>query len=162
MQQLRHWLPDFLESHDLNFHHFGAETSNIGPGFAELVGVDPARVTTTPAMGLSNYFKAEFPFDIGLVPLVDIPFNHAKSFLKGIEYSARGIPFVAQDLPEYQYLSSTGVGRIAHTPDDWVRELTALLPIKVRKVEALQNFNIVAHAHSIEARADDWRSILSP
>ena len=38
--------------------------------------------------------------DVGIVPLADLVFNYAKSWLKGIEYAALGIPFVASDMPE--------------------------------------------------------------
>jgi len=98
-------------------------------------------------------------FDIGLVPLTDIPFNHAKSFLKGIEYAAKNIPFVATALPEYQILSKSGVGRVAGTPDEWAKHLTELLDYRTRKREAAVQREIVLRNHSIRARASDWNEV---
>jgi hypothetical protein len=39
---------------------------------------------------------------VGLVPLTRGPFNEAKSYLKGLEYAAAGIPFIATPTEEYQ------------------------------------------------------------
>ncbi len=36
---------------------------------------------------------------VGIAPLVDRPFNRSKSWIKGLEYSAFGLPFVASPLP---------------------------------------------------------------
>lgn len=163
LQTMRDWLPDFLIEHDLMFHHAGHADRVPGqdnvPSLAELVGIPPERVTTSPLRPLDEYHQM-FSFDIGLVPLTDIPFNHAKSNLKGLEYSCAGVPFIAQGLPEYEYLHNTGVGRVAYTSDDWVRHCTKLLDYGTRKREARTNQVIVAREHSIMAREDEWISVL--
>lgn len=43
--------------------------------------------------------------DVGLVPLADNAFNRAKSWLKGMEYAALGVPFVASPRAEYERLA---------------------------------------------------------
>lgn len=163
LETLRDWLPAFLEEHNLMFHHSGHADKVPGadnvPSFAEVVGIDPSRVTTTPLKTMDHYHEL-FTFDIGLIPLNDIPFNHAKSFLKGVEYSISGIPFVAQGLPEYEYLTSLGVGRVAYEPEDWVRHLTALLDFRTRKRDARINRDNVLRDHTIMAREPDWREAL--
>jgi len=67
--------------------------------------------------------------DVGIVPLHDSVFNQAKSWLKGIEYSALGIPFVASDLPEYQLLKRRfGLGVLAPPrARNWQRRLGAIM-----------------------------------
>lgn len=67
--------------------------------------------------------------DVGIVPLVDTAFNHAKSWLKGAEYAALGIPFVASDLPEYQLLKDRyGLGVLAKPrAREWRRRLAAIM-----------------------------------
>jgi hypothetical protein len=100
-------------------------------------------------------------FDIGLVPLTDITFNHAKSFLKGIEYAAGNIPFVASALPEYQILAKSGVGRVAGSADDWVKHLTELLDYRTRKIEAAVQRQTVLRDHSIRARASEWSEVFN-
>ena len=137
LETLRSWLPDFLEEYDLGFHHAGH--AEVVPGtdrpvkpIWELAGIPRDRVTTQPLVPMNQYRDLFTQFDIGLVPLLDIPFNRAKSTIKGQEYAAAGIPFVAQDLPEYVRLSEMGVGRVAHTADDWVAQLTGLLRLLTR------------------------------
>jgi hypothetical protein len=163
LETLSAWLPDFLNDNDLMFHHSGHAEAVPGkpsvPSFAEVVGIDTDRVTTSPLQTIDKY-PSLFMFDIGLIPLNDIPFNHAKSFLKGVEYSAAGIPFVAQGLPEYEFLKSTGVGRVAYSPDDWVREVSALLDFRTRKKDARVNYENVMRYHTIMERENDWRSAL--
>ena len=160
LETLQSWLPDFLEKHDLMFHHSGHKDDH--KSFAELSGVDPARVTTSSMRPMNRYYLDLFnDYDIGIVPLNDIPFNHAKSNLKGIEYAASGIPFVAQALPEYRNLYKSGVGRIAETPEEWVAHLEELLDYKVRKREAAVNYSVVARKHTIETVADEWYAALA-
>ena len=158
LEQLRGWLPDFLEEHDLQFHHSGHDPE--APSFADVVGIDTRRVTTTPIVPIHQY-AANLKFDIGIVPLVDIPFNEAKSNIKGLEYAAAGIPFVASPLPEYRLLHEDGVGLLADSPDEWRLQMGALLDYKTRKITAARSYNIVKSNWSIEARAADWQTVFS-
>ena len=155
IETLRSWLPMFLVKHDLMFHHSGHRDDY--PSFAELAGIDPARVTTSPQMPIFQYFQEAFCFDIGIVPLNDIPFNHAKSNIKGLEYAAAGIPFVAQALPEYQRLAGDGIGRVAVTPEEWVSHLEELLDYKTRKREAATNHALLTQ-HVMSERDWSWLS----
>ena len=158
LEQLREWLPDFLEEHDLMFHHAGH--TNDAPSFVHVTGVNPNRVRTTPILPIHEY-PSGFQFDIGIVPLNDIPFNVAKSNIKGLEYAASGIPFVASDLPEYRLLHEDGVGHIARTAEDWVQQMTYLLDFKTRKTEGSRISDTVSERWSIEARAEEWRAVFA-
>jgi len=158
LETLQSWLPDFLEKHDLMFHHSGHMPDHRT--FAELSGVNPERVTTSSMQPMNQYYLRSFnDYDIGIVPLNDIPFNHAKSNLKGLEYAASGIPFVAQGLPEYRNLYESGVGRIADTPEQWVSHLEDLLDYKTRKREAAINYSMVQEKHTL--RNVDWFTALA-
>lgn len=159
LETLQAWLPDFLDEHDLMFHHSGH--SDDAPSFAELTGVNPERVSTSPLVTLDNYMKTMFTFDIGIVPLNDIPFNRAKSFLKGLEYAAAGIPFVAQALPEYVLLQSQGIGRAASTAREWRWHMEALLDHEKRKREARINRDLVQRFHTIQARSPEWQALVT-
>lgn len=158
LEQLREWLPDFLEEHDLDVHHTGYDPS--APSFAEVTGIPERRVTTTPLLSIPSYATG-FKFSIGIVPLSDIPFNHAKSNIKGLEYVAAGIPFVATDVPEYRTLHEAGVGAIARTPEDWMAAITLLLDDKYRAKKAAAEKSLVVRDWSIEARAHEWRAVLN-
>ena len=158
LEQLRDWLPEFLEKNDLYFHHAGHQ-DNI-PSFAEVTGIETSRVMTSPLTHINDYASG-FKFDVGIVPLNDIPFNHAKSNIKGLEYMAAGIPFIASDLPEYRLLNEAGVGVIAMTADDWEAAATKFLDYKTRKQTAGAGWATVNKDWSIEARAKEWNEILT-
>lgn len=77
---------------------------------------------------LKDYPEALTRLDVGIVPLSPHPFNRSKSFLKGLEMAALGIPFVASPLPEYVRLRDEyGIGIIAKRSAEWSRELTKLI-----------------------------------
>ena len=157
LETLSSWLPQFLEDNDLMFHHSGV-APNATP-IHKVIGLPEERVTTSHMVPIDRYGEL-FSMDIGLVPLNDIPFNYAKSNIKGLEYAASGIPFVSQGLPEYARLASIGVGRVAYSPEDWVSHLSELLNYRVRKLEAAESLRLVQEEHSIEARGSEWREVL--
>ena len=97
--------------------------------------------------------------DVGIVPLRDVEFNHAKSYLKGLEYGAAGIPFIAQALPEYQILADSGVGRVATTPDEWLGHMEDLLNPKVRLEERTKNFETISEKFSMKQRGYEWDEV---
>jgi hypothetical protein len=152
------WLKEFLDTHDLMFHHAG-HMQDTAP-FAEQAGVDPDRMILSPMRPLHEYHKM-LDFDIGLVLLSDIPFNQAKSALKGLEYGLAGIPFVAYGTSEYKWLADQGVGRIATTPEEWKQHLTELLDYRTRKREAAVNRHLIMKNHTIHNRADEWYALFS-
>ena len=157
LEQLRDWLPDFLERHDLMFHHAGHDPE--APSFADITRVSPNRVTTSPIVHIGDYAKG-LKFDIGIIPLNDIPFNHAKSNIKGLEYVASGIPFVASDIPEYRVLHEDGVGRLATTPEEWEGHMQELLTYRVRKQEAARSYSVVMNNWTIHNRAEAYAQVL--
>lgn len=158
LEQLREWLPEFLKEHNLQFHHVGH--SEEAPSFAEIAGIEPWRVTTSPLTHINDYASG-FKFDVGIVPLNDIPFNHAKSNIKGLEYAAAGIPFIASDLPEYRLLSEDGVGMLADSAENWKSAATMYLDYKTRKQTSAAAWVTVMRDWSIEARAKEWNTVLS-
>lgn len=89
---------------------------------------------------------ADAKIDLGIVPLEDTMFNAAKSCLKGMEWAAQGIPFVASDLPEYEWL---GVGLLAKSFRDWTRCLSRMLDPEFRAEKAAEALERV--------RVEDYR-----
>jgi len=63
---------------------------------------------------------------IGIAPLADSRFNACKSWLKPLEMSALGVPWVASPRPEYAALHARGAGILAGNPRRWYRELDRL------------------------------------
>jgi hypothetical protein len=152
------WLGELLEEHDLMFHHAGHMPN--APSFSEAAGIPEDRMLLSPMKPLNEYAQM-LDFDIGLVLLSDIPFNQAKSALKGMEYAAAGIPFVAYATEEYKWLAEQGVGRVASTPEEWKRNIEELLDYKTRKREAAIGHQIIMKTQTIQNRAAEWNSIFA-
>lgn len=128
---------------NIRFHHTGAHPAM--KSVASLVGLRDDQVATLPLSDHETY-PSNLKFDVGVVPLNNIPFNRAKSDIKGLEYSACGIPFVAQNLDAYINLrNSLGIGRIAKRPTDWIRHLNALRSPSVRREEGEACYEAVQH-----------------
>lgn len=100
-------------------------------------------------------------FDIGIVPLNDIPFNRAKSFIKGLEYAAAGIPFVASNLPEYKYLADAGVGRVASLREEWEHHLDSFMNVAKREEESRKARVVVSKKFSIKQTAPQWIEVFN-
>jgi glycosyltransferase involved in cell wall biosynthesis len=96
--------------------------------------------------------------DVGIVPLTETVFNQAKSWLKGLEYAALGIPFVASFLPEYDKLAAAfGIGLTAPSrARSWARALGRLMNDPEREVVGRHYRQIVEQRLLIEDNAWRW------
>lgn len=94
-------------------------------------------------------------FDIGLVPLAKNPLNEGKSHLKGLEYGACGIPYIASPSESYNWFTD-GNGLIARNASEWRQCLDALLKEpRVRKSMG-QRGRELAEQTSVQERAHEW------
>lgn len=92
--------------------------------------------------------------DIGIAPLRDDRFNAGKSWLKALEYSARGVWFARSPSPEYERL---GLGRRARNAREWAKALTgAVEDADRRREEAAHNRDAVLAGHLTEHTAERW------
>lgn len=147
----------FSSLKNVSFHHTGAHTSHVS--FASKTGIKNRDLTELPLLAPHEY-PYGFTFDVGVVPLVDIPFNHAKSNIKGLEYAAAGIPFVASPLPEYVKLAEEyGIGRIAKSAKDWQNHILELSSVGVRVEEADRQRELVKQ-FSIKTQAKSWDELV--
>lgn len=94
--------------------------------------------------------------DVGLVPLVDSEFNRAKSWLKGMEYAALGVPFVASPTPEYRRLAKLGAGLLAHDGQQWRETVGSLLADEKLRQEHTERGRAVAATLTYELHAERW------
>jgi hypothetical protein len=117
--------------------------------------------TKTSASGwvpLENYYQTIADnIDIGIVPLERSDFNNAKSWLKGLEFAALGIPFVATSTADYQRLADLGVGHLAHDHNgfryalrNWLNE-----PWTAR-IDGESYRDVVREHLTYELHAKDW------
>lgn len=94
--------------------------------------------------------------DIGIIPLEDNRFNRAKSWLKGMEMNALGIPWVASPMPEYLELARLGCGLLAKKPRDWMLTLSALLADTSCQEDMAHRGRLVASEWTYEKKAYLW------
>lgn len=159
LEILTPFIGDYLRSKKgVWFHHSGH--IKVGDTAATKLNIDPRIVSLTNLCPISDYPQLFSPIDIGIVPLNDIPFNHAKSYIKGLEYAASGIPFIASDLPEYRDLFESGIGRLATTPDEWIYHFDELLDRGLRMDEAQVNLDILQD-FSMQKRGVEWEQVFT-
>lgn len=149
---------DFLKNNNCWFHHAGhiPDENHVN----KLMNIDRFFVTVKPLVPISLYPILFTDFDIGIVPLSKNDFNEAKSFLKGLEYAAAGIPFIATDTYEYKYLESFGVGRTASNEEEWLKHLNDLLDPDQRRKDAEKNWRVVNELFNMNKRGKEWDSVM--
>ena len=153
-------LPTFLSTNYLSFQHSGSP--DFKNPIEEMLNItEKNRFIHEDAKPIKDYPSIFNNIDIGIVPLQNNSFNNAKSALKGLEYCASGIPFVASNTSEYKIISEDGIGRVANSAEEWQEHLTELLDSKTRKEEAEKNYeNLKAH-HAMSERGLEWNDIMN-
>jgi hypothetical protein len=92
---------------------------------------------------------------IGLAPLADTAFSAAKSWLKPLELSACGVPWVASPRVEYRRLHQLGAGWLAEKPNDWYRKVKLLAGSAAARSELSDAGRAVARDLQLERHV--WR-----
>jgi hypothetical protein len=93
---------------------------------------------------------------IGIAPLADTRFNAAKSWLKPLEMSACGVPWVASPRAEYRRLHAMGAGVLADRPRTWYRELKRLRESAALRAELSEAGRAVAEQLRLSQHAWKW------
>lgn len=94
-----------------------------GAGLAFGLSEDPSGVS---GVDINGWPAAVAQLGIGIAPLADTKFNLSKSWLKPLEMSALGVPWVASPRAEYARLHARGAGQVAERSRDWFRKLDQL------------------------------------
>jgi hypothetical protein len=87
------------------------------------------RMRVVPPVRNYEQFLAEFAarqWDIGLCPLVHIPFNLLKATTKWVEYTSAGIAVLASRNTVYDDCCADGCGMLATTEEEWLTALEEL------------------------------------
>lgn len=146
----RNGIVEAVRSSKASFLSFG---SNLTPS---ILGFDNNEAAWLGWVPFTKYPEVVAGFDVGVVPLADSRFNRCKSWLKGLEYAALGVPFVASPLPEYRTLAALGAGDLAPTASRWRSQLKNLLVNHRYREERTAQGRIVAQDWMYERRAGDW------
>lgn len=159
---LRPILPQFLEDYDLPFWHGGdSQDPTVQKAWDQIgINTDITSVYTTPLCHIAEYPKLWDPMNLALVPLERCAFNKGKSWLKGLEASACGIPFIySSHMPEYDLLGA-GVKADNARPKTWRAALDDMLDPDYRREEGVRN-RAIAEQHDIREGWRQWHDIFN-
>lgn len=136
----------------------------VGDGLGVAEALNLPGIMSVQATGwkpLNEYYQTIADnISVGIVPLIDSPFNNAKSNLKGLEMAALGIPFVASPSDEYFRLAMQGAGQLATTSDEWYRRIYSLATNGRSRTTAANKYQKVIQEHYVyERNAHEWYSV---
>lgn len=98
-------------------------------------------------------------WDIGIAPLADIPFNHARSDVKLKEYASLGMPWVASRRGPYASLGEREGGRVV-ADDGWFEALDGLVRSGRDRRRLGRRASRWAKSQAIERHVRRWESVL--
>jgi hypothetical protein len=99
-------------------------------------------------------------YDVGLAPIADIPFNHARSNIKVKEYAALGRPWLASPVGPYARLGEKQGGRLV--PDDgWADALVRLVEKPRERRKLAKQARKWGRSQSVPENVGLWERALS-
>jgi hypothetical protein len=125
----------------------------VGMGAAFGLSADPPGRS---GLLIHQWPQAVVELGIGIAPLADTRFNACKSWLKPLEMSALGIPWVASPRAEYARLHRRGAGVLADNPRRWYRELLRLRESPALRSERAEAGRDVAGLFRLRDNAWRW------
>jgi glycosyltransferase involved in cell wall biosynthesis len=101
-------------------------------------------------------------FDIGLVPIADVPFARSKSWVKALEFAALGIPVIASDCEAYRDFVIDGLtGFLVRTQHEWREAMMTLITDERLRAEMGNAARRHARAYTIEGNWQQWDKVYS-
>lgn len=157
LRPLAAWIAE--RPQQLRLVHVGHSDQHLS--LAQALALDPTQVTTYPLQGHADYLQS-FRFEIGLAPLAPNAFNHYKSAIKLLEYSAAGIPWLAADAQPYRDLCQTwGLSdRLCRSSAEWIERLQPLLEPTLRQERAAEVQRLCAQHASYDSGVAGWDRLL--
>lgn len=76
----------------------------------ELTNLPKSRCAFTPWGPMEKYFEFLRPLKLGLIPLLDTPYNRCRSDVKALEMAAHGVvPILPDAVPYREFIAATGI-----------------------------------------------------
>jgi len=145
-------LVEILE-HVLDMHpDVRLETINVE------VGLRHPRYRCEEALPIEQLTQRLADFDLGLVPLADIPFNRGRSNVKAREYAAAGVPWLASPGGSYAHLGPDEGGRLVEN-DQWIEAIGELVRSRRERSKLAKRAKAWAKAETIWNMAPLWERL---
>lgn len=132
----------------------------------DYLGVPTDRRVSIAGFGFQhNYSRLHelMQFDIGLIPLATHEFNEGKSHLKGMEYNACGIPFVASNSESYRHYTREGVNgtiirprKKVKTANQWLDSIESLIMDDDGRRQMGRRSRDIAMAQDLSLHWKEW------
>jgi hypothetical protein len=97
-------------------------------------------------------------FDVGLVPLADIPFNQGRSNVKAREYAAAGVPWLASPVGAYEPLGREEGGVLVED-DGWYEALDDLIRSRKERRKLGKQAKAWAKRETLWLTANRWEDV---
>jgi glycosyltransferase involved in cell wall biosynthesis len=143
------------ERPDTEFVYAGPD-HDVGP-LSRILGIPSVR--GLGFFSIEGLYRVIAEFDVGVVPLDLSPFNRAKSWLKGLEMAALGVPVIASPTDEYREMARQCGCTLASNEEDWARWLGYVTRIREYREHRVKCGRDFARRHTIERRIDEWRAV---
>ncbi len=163
--------PGSVHSHPMDLNQVGPAVARLqregfryrgvgsNVGLQEALGLD-VEPESSGDVTLAGWAGAVATLGVGLAPLADTAFNAAKSWLKVLEMSAVGVPWVASPRVEYvRFSREHRVGLMAEKPRDWYRQMKRLTTSVELRAEQSALGRLAGAANTYEAHAWRWAEV---
>jgi len=132
---------------------FGPDKSTVTVGSRFNLPFEP---TPGGIIDLPEWPRTLAGMGIAVIPLADTTFNYSKSWLKGQECNAAGLPWIASPRVEYRRLHDLGCGVLADSPVEWYRALRNLIRSESMRAELSEAGRAVAEQWRLRDNAWLW------
>lgn len=132
------------------------------PEVHDILGVPEGQRISYPYTHFRDFKLPEITavMDVGLIPMVLNGLNEGKSHLKGMEYNACGIPFIASPTESYkEYWCDGENGFLASTTSEWLCYLEELVGDGDLRGRMGAHGRAKAATHTIERHAGKWEDL---
>lgn len=119
------------------------------------LAIDHGRYIHEPPVQFDRLTQRLADFDLGIVPLADIPFCRGRSNVKAREYAAAGVPWLASPVGSYGHLGREE-GGVLVDDGDWRDALDELIGSRRERGRLAKNAKAWAKRETIGNMAGVW------